>query len=318
MGIVKSIYCKFIKVLEIMVSILVKCKNFVLCFFVCIKKAVSKLHNKIFKCLNGICIKIQDWYEINVFQKEKETLTIKDLVLAEVFFLVLLVLIRFGFKQFDSINAISFVNSYLTIIFTILIILIMIFLFFKYERGHCKNQCLAKTCYIVSTLLIIMFFILAVLPLLPIFIIIDLLRYKNKDSKLVFYIKRIVKMIISLLFLLLLIVNNIIKGYNPNSSQQSIIALSLTVVIVYLFVPFMTCDIFRLYSSKKEAFKDLSIVLIIVIIMIKFILLILSVDIPRAIDTVLDIFSWIFALIGMGTWKFVEDSKSIDDSAANN
>lgn len=263
--------------------------------------------NNLYNKFCDLCKKFVDWVREIKFLKNINQFTVKidlggTIVSVFVIFLLLAIYIVFMLninKEYETINFFSNILFVLPITMFISIILLILL---SYVINNISENTVFSILYLLVFILLVISFIPLCIMLLPVILIINFLQYQDTDNKLFYYLKRFIKAIISWLLVIVVFIGNIIKGLEMNSEVNAQI-MFLVFIIVYICIPIFTSDILRLYENKKEAYKDQSIVLLIVIILLNMFCFMAKINIGQDIEKMLNIISWIFALVSMITMK---------------
>lgn len=202
-------------------------------------------------------------------------------------------------NEFATNNLLFSILSVLPIAVLISIILLLLL---SYIINNISENTVFSILYLLVFISLLVSFIPLCIMLLPVIGFINVLQYRDTDSKLLYYLKRFVKALISWILVIVYFIGNIIKGLEMNYEVNAQ-TMFLVFIIVYICIPIFTNDIFRLYDSKKEAYKDQSIVLLIVVILFNMFCFMTRISIGQDLEKMLNIVSWIFALVGLITMK---------------
>ena len=255
----------------------------------------------------GLIKKFVDWVKDIKLLKNINQLTLKinwkETILSLVFFMLLLasyiMLVPIISNEFTTNNVFNIVFYNLPITTLIAIILLILL---SYIINNVHKNIIFDILYILVFILLFVSLIPLCIILIPVFIFVNALQDRKNDKFFIYYLKRFVRALVSWLLVIIFFIGNIAKGiemgYGINA--QSIF---LIFIIIYVCIPIFTSDIFPLYKSKKEAYKDQSIVLLILVILFNTFCFMAKINIWKDLEKMLNIISWIFALVSMITMK---------------
>jgi hypothetical protein len=141
--------------------------------------------------------------------------------------------------------------------------------------------------------------LLVLIPMLPVIFIVKLVGFlhgSNEDLQFAKYLKLVIRLSLFVLFFVCCLLNEISKNKVVFTPQN--VRLMFYVAIVYFFIiPVLSCKIFKIYDSFKEAWVEQVSILLLLIVLYKHYLL-LRLPAPTYNDY-LDVISWACTFAGM-------------------
>lgn len=162
----------------------------------------------------------------------------------------------------------------------------------QYKNWICKGNKLVKI--ILSIVLIVP--IILILILLPIFGIIAFLRKDDKDAEWKKCLKFILRMVIFVLFYIACLFNEWIKN-NLTLDSYNFKIMFLVAIAYFFILPILSCKIYMIHKSYKEALCEQAVILLLVIVLYKASILFLLENPTES--NYFDVISWGCTFVGM-------------------
>ena len=142
--------------------------------------------------------------------------------------------------------------------------------------------------------------LLVLIPmLLCIFImkLVGFLRGSNEDLQFVKHLKLVIRLSLFVLFFVCCLLNEISKNNVVLTQQNVRVMFYVAIVYFFIIIPTLSCKIFKIYDSFKEAWVEQASILLLLIVLYKHYLLLFE-PAPTYNDY-LDVISWTCTLAGM-------------------